>query len=85
MSTAVESLELNELTSKAGSSTGEYSRRISVLLSEVHRNTATAETFDQTEENPDGVAVDVIRLESSLGRVDGGFQAWSLVRELLST
>lgn len=79
MSTAVESLELNELTPKAGSS-----QRISVLLSEVKENTATIEAFNQIEENRNGVAADVTRLESSLGRVDGGFQAWSLVRVLLS-
>lgn len=83
MPTTVESLELNELTSKADSSTGEYPQRISALLSEVNRTTAAAETLNQTEQNRDEVAADVTRLESSLGRVDGGFQAWSLVREYL--
>ena len=74
----MEPMELHELPSGAGviASTDQFDqsqRTLAVLVSPIATNGNTPEDV-----------VDYTRHESSLGQVDGGFQAWSLVRPIPS-
>ncbi len=75
----MESFELTDVSSIAGTAADGPSQRTSVLLlspTETNRSGPGTTEHIVQEQTP----VDSSRYESSLGRVDGGFQAWSLVR-----
>ena len=82
--TTMEPVELFELPSIAGTSDQKFdtaqSQQTSVLdLLSAHATNGN--TTPPPEFTPEDTAASSTRHESSLGRVDGGFQAWSLVRQ----
>ncbi|KAI0775424.1 MFS general substrate transporter [Irpex lacteus] len=74
----MESFELTDVSSIAGTAVDGPSQRTSVLLlspTETNRSGPGTTEHIVQEQTP----VDSSRYESSLGQVDGGFQAWSLL------